>query len=158
MPIFEELLIFFLFFSVSLIIVYFLKCYAFRHKNFFYRFEQQSQLRFGERLLIFAHPDGTLFKGFLSRGVDQYLFGFLIFVEISDQKKNPTRKTCFSREMKRLALQIYLAKFCQEAFLWCQRGFYCIFMRKRCYNGGDYPKSFKSESLSVKQQLNQQQL
>ena len=32
-------------------------------------------------------------------------------------KEKPTRKTCFSRKMKRLSLRIYLAKFCLEAFL-----------------------------------------
>ena len=31
---------------------------------------------------------------------------------LGNVKEKPTRKTCFSREMKRLALSIYLAKFC----------------------------------------------
>ena len=31
---------------------------------------------------------------------------------LGNVKEKPTRKTCFSREMKRLALRIYLAKFC----------------------------------------------
>ena len=31
---------------------------------------------------------------------------------LGNAKEKPTRKTCFSREMKRLALRIYLAKFC----------------------------------------------
>ena len=65
-------------------------------------------------------------------------------------KEKPTRKTCFCREMKRLALRIYLAKFCWAVFLWCQRSFFCNFMRKRCWNGGEYVKSFKNESLHAK--------
>ena len=32
-------------------------------------------------------------------------------------KEKPTRKTCFSREKKRLAPCIYQAKFCRAAFL-----------------------------------------
>ena len=68
---------------------------------------------------------------------------------LGNVKEKPTRKTCFFREMNFLALRIYLVKFCLEAFLWCQRSFYCIFMRKRCLNGEDYVKSFKNESLSV---------
>ena len=31
---------------------------------------------------------------------------------LGNAKEKPARKTCFSREMKRLALRIYLAKFC----------------------------------------------
>ena len=31
---------------------------------------------------------------------------------LGNVKEKPTRKTCFCREMKRLALRIYLAKFC----------------------------------------------
>ena len=31
---------------------------------------------------------------------------------LGNAKEKPTRKTCLSREMKRLALCIYLAKFC----------------------------------------------
>ena len=31
---------------------------------------------------------------------------------LGNVKGKPTRKTCFSREMKRLAIRIYLAKFC----------------------------------------------
>ena len=68
---------------------------------------------------------------------------------LGNVKEKPTRKTCFCREMKRLALRIYLAKFCSAAFLWCQRNFYCNFIRKRCWNGGEYVKIFKNESLSV---------
>ena len=42
---------------------------------------------------------------------------FYIRGNLGNAKEKPTRKTCFSREMKRLALRIYLAKFCQAAFL-----------------------------------------
>ena len=51
---------------------------------------------------------------------------------LGNVKEKPTRKTCFSREKKRLAPRIYQAKFCLAAFLRCQRSFYCNFMRKRC--------------------------
>ena len=37
---------------------------------------------------------------------------FDICGNLGNFKEKPTRKTCFSREMKRLALRIYLAKFC----------------------------------------------
>ena len=47
-------------------------------------------------------------------------------------KDKPTRKTCFSREKKRLAPRIYQAKFCLAAFLWSQRNLYYIFTRNRC--------------------------
>ena len=66
------------------------------------------------------------------------------------KEEKPTRKTCFSREMKCLALRIYPEKFCLVAFLWSQRNFYCNLMRKRCWNRGEYLKSFKNESLNVK--------
>ena len=60
-------------------------------------------------------------KGLSKECVDQYLVGFLIFAEISEMDKlKPTRKTCFSREMKRLGrlrLRICHAKFCWAAFL-----------------------------------------
>lgn len=52
-------------------------------------------------------------------------------VEENDQK------TCFFREMMRLGLDIYLAKFCYPPFLWCQLSLYWIFIRKRCQNGED---------------------
>ena len=65
-------------------------------------------------------------------------------------KEKLSRKTYFSHEMKHLPLHIYLAKFCQTSFLWCQRSLYCNFMRKRCWNGGEYVKSFENEILSVK--------
>ena len=59
---------------------------------------------------------------------------------LGNVKEQPTRKTCFACEMKRLALRIYLAKFCQAAFLCCQQSFYCIFMRNKHQNGGEYLK------------------
>ena len=37
---------------------------------------------------------------------------FDIHGNLGNAKEKPTRKTCFSHEMKRLALRIYLAKFC----------------------------------------------
>ena len=37
---------------------------------------------------------------------------FEIHGYLGNVKEKPTRKTCFSREMKRLALGSYLAKFC----------------------------------------------
>ena len=37
---------------------------------------------------------------------------FYICENLGNVKEKPTRKTCFSRKMKRLALRIYLAKFC----------------------------------------------
>ena len=37
---------------------------------------------------------------------------FSIHGNLRNVKEKPTRKTCFSREMKRLALRIYLSKFC----------------------------------------------
>ena len=36
---------------------------------------------------------------------------------LGNVKEKPTRKTCFSREKKRLAPRIYQAKFCLAAFL-----------------------------------------
>ena len=36
---------------------------------------------------------------------------FYIRRNLGNVKEKPTRKTCFSREMKHLALRIYLAKF-----------------------------------------------
>ena len=42
------------------------------------------------------------------------------------------QKACFFREMMRLGLDIYLAKFCYPPFLWCQLSLYWIFIRKRC--------------------------
>ena len=47
-------------------------------------------------------------------------------------KEKPTRKNCFSREIKRLALRIYLAKFCLAVF---------------CKDINE--NSFKSENLSA---------
>ena len=38
-------------------------------------------------------------------------------------KEKPTRKTCFSREMKRLDLRIYLAKFYWAAFFFMSTKF-----------------------------------
>ena len=39
--------------------------------------------------------------------------GFFYFCRtLRNAKEKPTRKTCFSREMKRLALRIYLSNFC----------------------------------------------
>ena len=35
---------------------------------------------------------------------------------LGNVKEKPTRKTCFSREMKRLALRIYLANFSRPHF------------------------------------------
>ena len=61
-------------------------------------------------------------------------------------KEKPTGKTCFSSKMKCLALHIYLAKFCEAAFLWCQRSFYCNFMRKGCWNGGNMWKVLKTKA------------
>ena len=50
--------------------------------------------------------------------LDYYLVGFFICAEISGMlKEKPTRKTCFSREKKRLAPRICQAKFCLAAFL-----------------------------------------
>ena len=76
------------------------------------------------------------------------LFPRLVFSRVFDIRGNlgnanekPTRKTCFCREIKRLALRIYLAKFCLAAFLRCQQSFYCNFKRKRCWYGGEYVKS-----------------
>ena len=37
---------------------------------------------------------------------------FSIHENFRNAKEKPTRKTCFFREMKRLALRIYLSKFC----------------------------------------------
>ena len=42
---------------------------------------------------------------------------FDICGNLGNAKEKPTRKTCFLREMKRLALHIYLAKFCWAVFL-----------------------------------------
>ena len=42
---------------------------------------------------------------------------FYISGNLGNAKEKPTRKTSFSREMKHLALPIYLAKFCQATFL-----------------------------------------
>ena len=42
---------------------------------------------------------------------------FYIRGNLENVKEKPTRKACFSHEMKRLGLQIYLAKFCWAAFL-----------------------------------------
>ena len=42
---------------------------------------------------------------------------FEIRGNLGNVKEKPTRKTCFSREKKRLALRIYQAKFCLAAFL-----------------------------------------
>ena len=56
-------------------------------------------------------------------------------VNLEIVKEKPTRKTCFSREKKRLAPRIYQAKFYLAAFLWSQRNLYYIFTRNRCWNG-----------------------
>ena len=40
-----------------------------------------------------------------------------LFGNLGIVKEKPTRKTCFSREKKRLATHIYPAKFCMAAFL-----------------------------------------
>ena len=37
--------------------------------------------------------------------------------DLGNVKEKPTRKTCFSREMKHLALRIYLAKFARRHFV-----------------------------------------
>ena len=50
---------------------------------------------------------------------------------LGNVKEKTARKSCFSREKKRLAPRIYLAKICQATFFWCQRSFYSIFMRNR---------------------------
>ena len=69
---------------------------------------------------------------------------FDICGNLGNVKLKLTRKTCFSRKMKRLSLRIYLAKFCLAECLWCQRNFYYNFMRKRCWNGVKFVKSFKN--------------
>ena len=70
-----------------------------------------------------------------------YILVFIRFFDIcrnlGNAKEKPMRKICFSCEMKRLVSRIYFAQFCQAAFLWCQRSFYCNFMRKRCWNGAE---------------------
>ena len=56
-------------------------------------------------------------------------------------KEKPTRKTCFSREKKRLAPRIYQAKFCLAEFLWIQRNLYYIFTRNMLKRGRVYLRS-----------------
>ena len=62
---------------------------------------------------------------------------FSRFLDLRRNLGNFKRKTCFSREKKRLAPRIYLAKFCLVVFLWCQRNLFYIFMRNRYQNGDD---------------------
>ena len=47
------------------------------------------------------------------------VFSWVIYIcgNLRNVKEKTTRKTCFSHEIKHLALRIYLAKFCQAAFL-----------------------------------------
>ena len=47
-------------------------------------------------------------------GLDRLVFSRFFYIRgnLGNVKEKPTRKTCFSREIKRLALRIYLAKFC----------------------------------------------
>ena len=57
----------------------------------------------------------------------------------------PTRKTCFSREKKRLAPRIYLSF--RLAFLWCQRTFYCILMGNMYKTGESIWKGLITKAL-----------
>ena len=50
---------------------------------------------------------------------------------LENVKEKLTRRTCFSREKKRLAACIYQAKFCLGAILWSQRNLCVIFTRNR---------------------------
>ena len=53
------------------------------------------------------------YRSEVTKQVDWYLVGFFYFCRtLRNAKEKPTRKTCFSREMKRLALSIYLSNFC----------------------------------------------
>ena len=65
--------------------------------------------------LNFYHPI------FLEIILDRFRLVFSRFFDIrgnlGNVKEKPTRKTCFSREKKRLAPRIYQAKFCLAAFL-----------------------------------------
>ena len=63
---------------------------------------------------IFMKPCHTkIYKG--SRVVFSLFFDFR--GNLGNVKEKRARKTCFSREMKRLALRVYLAKFYKGVFL-----------------------------------------
>ena len=68
--------------------------------------------------------------------VGTYRLIFSRFLELRGNlgivKEKPTRKTCFSREKKRLAPRIYHAIFCLASFFSRRRNFYYIFTRNRC--------------------------
>ena len=51
--------------------------------------------------------------------LDRLVFSRFIYIRgnLGNVKEKTTRKTCFSREKKRLAPRIYQAKFCLAAFL-----------------------------------------
>ena len=50
----------------------------------------------------------------VNKDKDRLVFSrfFYLHGNLGNVKEKPTRKTCFSRENKRLTLRIYLAKFC----------------------------------------------
>ena len=76
----------------------------------------------------FQHDRVRLFLVFL-RLVFSWFFDF--WWNLGYAQEDPTRKTCFSREMNRLVLCIYLAKCRRVEFLWFQQSLCCIFMRNR---------------------------
>ena len=62
---------------------------------------------------------------------------------LGNVEENPARKISFSNEKKRLASCIYQVK-----RLWSRWNLYCIFIRNRFWNGGEYLKRFKYKSFT----------
>ena len=69
----------------------------FLEKNYLFTFERLTSLKL------------STFPCYLRLEFSQFLD---LRRNFGDVKENPIRKTCFSREKKRLAPRIYLVKFC----------------------------------------------
>ena len=95
----------------ELILLIFRKCYVPRRINVtilvWYYLSSRPEV-FCEKAVLRNFPK-------LTRLVFSWFLGLLGNFHIV--KENPTRKTCFSHEKKRLAPRIYRAKFCLAAFL-----------------------------------------
>ena len=64
--------------------------------------------------------------------------------------KKPTRKTCFSHEMKRLALRIYLAKFFLDDISFILTKFLLYFYKKGMLKRGRLYQKFQERNLQRK--------
>ena len=87
----------------------------------FLTFEYVIDFFFVEMYFSALKPYQYILKILSEHGQSQYRLVFSRLLDLRGNlgivKEKPTRITCFSREMKRLARRIYQAKFCLSTFL-----------------------------------------